>query len=260
MLFRSPGKSVVILKKFIRPFLMDNIPVDSSGNLLDPLACGMVVGALTQTIASGFKFGDIGPVENAWRRSSYYPFSVIVASILMYPSKMIGILFDSSRVKRNLTGQIVDIDTNTHINTKNVKYPSIYTSAERVQTSGLINYVINYIVGSNLTAYNQYIYNIKNINFNLSYRVAGFTNKNQFNFILDSKSPLTSGSVFVPTDDYKLILNKSTVVKKINYSGVIITKLNDGYSVKGYSKTQPSFTYYPWLQTGSVIKIGRAHV
>mgnify|MGYP000941310598 CR=1 FL=1 len=62
--------------------------------------------------------------------------------------------------------------------------------------------------------------------YQLSYRIGGFTSKEKFNLLLDNKSPLAVESVFVPKEDYDIFLNSSSPIKKIVYSGVIITKLS----------------------------------
>ena len=245
-----------ILPQYIKTYLMQHIPVDTSGNLINPLDAGLVQGILTDEIKNNYVFGDVGPVESAWRRSSHYPFSVILTSLLLTPSKTLGTILDLSRISKNLTGQLVYNNSGLHISPSAVVLPSIATSDNRVQTSGIVNYIVNHVIGGDLSTYNQYAYDLSNISYNTSYRIGGFTSKDQFNLILDSKSPLTTGNIFIPKDDYSIILNTSSPTKKITYSGVIISKLYNGYGVKGYSKTQPYFIYYPWIQSGSAINVG----
>ena len=69
-------------------------------------------------------------------------------------------------------------------------------------------------------------------------------NKEKFKLLLDSKSPISTTSVFVPPEDYTLILNSSSPIKRLVYSGVIISKIADEYEIKGYSRTAPYFKYY----------------
>ena len=253
---REPGKPITKRSKFVRPFLIDHIPVDGQGNILSPLESGLSRGTITNTTAADFVFGDVSPVESAWRRSSYFPFGVLITALLMQPNKTIGTLLDRSRIVRNAAGQLVYKDTGLRITPDSVKIPSIYSSETNVQTAGIINYIVDYILSDNLKSYSRYQYDLKNLTTNLSYRVAGFTSKEKFKLLLDSKTPLSQGSVFVPPEDYNIILNSSSPIKKITYSGVIITKLTDGFSVKGYSKTSPYFKMYPWIQTGAKINVG----
>jgi hypothetical protein len=94
------------------------------------------------------------------------------------------------------------------------------------------------------------------MNVQLSYRVGAITNKDQFKLLLDSKTPSSTGNVFIPAEDYDVVLNKSNPIKKLSYSGVIITKLQTGYQINGYSQTTPYFNTYKYLQSGSKINIG----
>ena len=254
---RQPGVPSTYTIKYAKPFLMKHIPVDEFGNLISPLASGLSSSPLTARSTDGFIFGDIGPVESTWRRSSYYAFSVILTSILSTPSNTFGILLDRSKIVRNLTGQLVYKDTGLRVTPADIVLPSIYSSTTRKQTSGILNYIVNYILSDNLKSYTDYQYDLLNIKTQLSYRVAGFTSKEKFNLLLDSKSPLSSGNVFVPPENYTTILNTSSPVRKITYSGVIITKISDtAYEVKGYSKTQPYFKIYNFLQSGRTINVG----
>ena len=257
---REPNVPAVKLDKYVRPYLMAHIPVDESGNLISPIISGLASGITTSNVSSNFVFGDVAPVEAAWRRSSHFPFSVLITSMLMTPAKVFGLLLDRSRIIRNKAGQLVYSDTGLRVKPTDIVLPSIYSSTSRVQTAGIINYVVdyilNYIFNNNVNSYNAYANDLNTLTAQLSYRVGAFTNQSQFNLLLESKTPLSYGSVFIPNESYKIFLNTSSTVKKLTYSGVIVTKLTTGYEVKGYSNTQPYFYYYDYLQSGSVINVG----
>jgi len=253
---REPNKPATINAKFARPFIMDHIPADSDGNLVSPILSGLAIGIITQSATGDFVFGDVSPVEAAWRRSSYYPFSVLLASMLMHPAKTFGTLLDRSQVIRNLAGQLIYKDTGLRITPSDIILPNIYSSTTKTLTSGIINYIVDYILSDNLKSYTAYKYELENMSAKLTHRIGGFTSKEKFNLLLDSKTPLSQGSVFVPQEDYDIILNSSSPVKKITYSGIIITKLPDGFEVKGYSRTTPYFKYYGWTQSGITINVG----
>ena len=255
-IIREPNAPVVRDPKYLRPFLLNSIPVDSDGNLRDPYEAGVASGIITQSSRGDFIFGDISPVEATWRRSSYYPFAVISTLMLMHPSSVIGKIFDRSRIYRDASRQLVYKDTKVRTQLASVKLPNIYTDTTRVQTSGLVNYLVDYIQSDNLKSLSQYKYDLANLNLQLAYRIAGFTEKEKFNLILDSKNPTAVGGVFVPQENYSIVLNSSSPVRKIVYSGVIVTKLSTGYEVKAYSQTSPYFYYYPWNRAGYVINVG----
>jgi len=259
-LVKQPGLPAVKLSNYVRPFLTQHIPVDEFGNLVSPIVSGLATGPINYSTNNAFVFGDISPVESAWRRSSYYPFSVIVTSMLLTPAKTFGLLLDRSRVERNVAGQFVYKDTGLRIRPADIQIPSIYSSTSRTQTAGIVNYVVdlilNIIFSNNQDSYNSYKSNLSNLVPKLSYRVGAFTNQDQFKLLLESKTPLSTGSVFIPNESYKVFLNTSSPVKKLTYSGIIITKLSTGYEIKGYSKTQPYFNYYNYLQSGISINVG----
>jgi hypothetical protein len=253
---RATGVPAVQTKKYIKLFLLKHLPVDSAGNLVNPLVSGFIKGTITAHSQTDFVFGDGSPVETAWRRSSHYAFSIILTSLLLKPSDTFGKLLDRARIIRNLCGQIIYSETGLRIRSEDIKLPSIYSSDERVQTSGIINYITNYILSDNLKSYNTYTYDLTYLNTKLSYRVGAFTSKEKFKLLLDSKSPMSTSSVFVPPEDYTVILNSSSPIKKLTYSGVIVSKLADGYEIKGYSRSTPYFKYYQYQQSGITINIG----
>jgi hypothetical protein len=255
-IIRQPGHPSKQIKKFVRPYVKNHIPVDEFGRISSPLESGLAKGTITNTTSGDFVFGDVSPVESAWRRSSHYPFSSLIAFMLLQPSKTFGTLLDRSRVIRNLAGQLIYKDTGLRITPVDIVLPSIYSSTSNVKTSGIINYIVDYILSDNLKSYNQYSYDMNYLSPRLSHRIGGFTSKEKFNLLLDSKTPLTSGSVFVPQEDYDIVLNSSSPVKKIIYSGVIVTKFDDGFGVKGYSNTQPYFKYYEYTKNGITLNVG----
>jgi hypothetical protein len=259
---RQPGTPSRVDLKFARPFLTSVVPVNEDGNILSPLISGIASGVITQAAESDYVFGDVSPVESAWRKSSHYPFSFLKTVMILTPAKTFGVLLDRSRIVRNNANQIIYKDTGLRVRPQDIKIPSIYSSNEDVKTAGIINYIIDFILGDSLKSYNEYVYDLKNITAKLSYRIGGFTSKEKFNLLLDSKTPLSQGSVFIPQEDYDIILNTSSPIKKITYSGVIITKTPvgfggvTGYEIKGYSKSQPYFKYYLYSDSGANINVG----
>ena len=259
-LIREPGRPAIKSTKYAKPFLINRIPVDEFGNIISPIQSGLARGVPTNSSYADYVFGDVGPAESAWRRSSHYPFSIMSTLMLLTPSKTFGVLLDRSRTSRNVAGQLVYTDTQLRIRPKDIVLPSTYETETRVQTSGLVNYlvqsILSYVFNNNLKAYTSYKTALTTMNVQLSYRVGAFTNKDQFKLLLDSKTPSSTGSVFIPAEDYDIVLNKSNPIKKLSYSGVIITKLQTGYQINGYSQTTPYFNTYTYLQSGSKINIG----
>jgi len=254
---KEPGMPVEYRTQFARPDLLNHLPVDESGNLVSPVSARLANGVFSTDNQGSYIFGDVAPVESAWRRSSYYPFSILIAAMVLKPAHTLATCLDKSRTVRNLCGQLVYKDTGLHIKPSDIVLPSIYSSSTRVYTSGIINYLIESLITTNVNYYNNYQYNLDNLDIKLSYRVSGFTSKDNFNLILDSKNPASTGNVFVPPENYKIFYNSSSPIAKLSYSGIIITKLSEGYEIKGYSLSEAFFKYFPPRQElGPRINVG----
>ncbi|NBR60165.1 MAG: hypothetical protein EBT86_00675 [Actinobacteria bacterium] len=255
---REPNNPIRKVGKFARPILK-NIPVDENGKLLDPIASGITSDVITLNNNIPYVFGDSAPVENTWRRSSYYAFSLLKSILLMQPNHVFGLLFDKSRTVRS-QDQIIYKDTHLRIRLKDILVSSNVQDETRIQTCGLVNYITDFLTSNNLINLNQYKTDLKNLTNKLSHRLSGFSSKDKFNLILDSKGAGASSNVFIPKDNYKIFLNTSSPIKKLVYSGIIITKLLNknglGYEIRGYNQTNPYFLYYPVGPIGYDINVG----
>ena len=257
-LIKDPSLQTVIESKYKRPGLLNNLPVDSQGRLLDPLTSNYAKNYTQAKTRNQFTYGDHSPVETAWRQSSEYPFALITSWILNQPAKVLGIGYDISRIKRNLVGHLVYTESNTPIRTTDLVFPNTYNDNERVLSSGLVNYVYNYLATNIDVTWKSYIENIKLIDNKLAIKVGGYTEKEKFKLILDSRTPLNEGNVFVPEENYQIILNKSAPVTTAVLSGVIVEKRANGWSISGYDKEKASFDYFEPIirSTDPVINVG----
>ena len=254
---REPNKAVLKKKKYVRHNLLLHLPVDASGNLLSPLDSGYVAN-FSYAIQSkyNFVFGDEAPTESAWRRSSGYPFSLMIAAVLQKPAYTMGVGFDRARIQRDLAGNLVYSATNKRINTANLVFPRI----DQNIASGFINYIAGYISNNIETQYTEYTENLKALTNKLGFKLAGFADKSKLKLVLDSKTPLNEGNVFVPDENYNIILRKSSPQQVISYSGVIVEKVSNGFKVSGYNQQAPYFEYFaaveltndPFINVGGI--------
>ena len=255
---REPGQIVFRNKKFERSVLENRFPVNEDGNLASPVESGFAMGVLTNRAGDGFRFGDITPTENAWRRSSYYPFAVLKTLLLLSPADVLGKCIDRSRIVRDLSGQLIYSDTGLRLKLDSLKTPtvSLESTAARVYTAGLINYVLDYLISNNLNKVDKFKQDLLSISNRLSNRLGAFTSKQKYRILLDSKNPSASSGVFVPEENYSVNLNVSSSLKKVVYSGVIITKVESGFEIKGYNYNDQFFTIYPHRLDGKEITVG----
>ena len=255
---REPGVPVRRVSKFAKPILETGLPVDDQGQLVSPFESGMVAGSIRRDDGGYFVFGDQAVVETAWRRSSYYAFALIEAALLMQPNHVLGRCLDRSRIVRNLNDQIVYSETGLRIRLEDIVVPSTYNvnNASRQFTCGLINYIVDYLSGNNTATINGYTTDLATLTNRITTRLGSFTSQPKYKILLDSKNPSSTGGVFVPEENYQVELNVGSAIKKVTYSGIIVTKFADGFEIRGYDFNNPYFTYYPHLIDNRLIKVG----
>lgn len=259
---REPGKQIKILDRYARPGLKDFLPVDSQGKLKSPVDANYAKNIQLSTTSEEFKFGDHAPVENAWRKSSEYPFSIIKAVLLNRPAEFIGNGYDTSRIKKNLANQYVYDATDKPITLPDLQFPSTQNDTTTILTSGLVNFIHN-LIGSNvLKVYTDYKYNVVNLQNKLGFKLAGYTDKSKIKIILDSKSPSQkeNSNIFVPEENVEVLLNTSSPVDSVVYTGLIIEKVKNGFTIKGYDDETTYFSVYNPVSTNSDVVISEAGV
>jgi hypothetical protein len=236
------GPTQGINPRYARPRLLDFIPVDDHGNLRSPQDASAIIDYSLNRINEDFQFGDYGPVENSWRRSSLYPFSLISAASLLTPIEFISTNFDRNKISKNILGQLVDKDTGAFINKQTLK-------ASLENPAGLFTYIQNYLKFTALDV-SLLADTIDSMDVRMSHKIGGFVEKERQRYILDSKSPTSkSPSVFIPPEDYQVFFNTSTVVKSVSYSGVIVEKVDGGFKIFGYDRLNSYFnTYEPYTR------------
>ena len=254
--FISSGDRKGNYDKYTRPGLNAFIPVDDAGNLKAPndFLVDRIIANQSEMKAQ-FKEGDHAPAETAWRRSSDYPFATQIINALTSPARYFGVLWDTARIFQNPAGQYVYSTTGTAVQPKDfVFYAQDYTDADGESQdyagAGYHVFILEYLKGKNLDQDTNFITPIKNLRLNLAYKLGGFTDKTNLKVIADSVSPgSTSSSVFIPPEDYTLLLHKSTPVVTAKYSGVIIQKTDTGFKVIGYDPYNRSFQIFKPRQT-----------
>jgi len=240
-------------KRYIRPRLLEFLPVDKDGNLLTPLESDSIIDYSTDYTAD-FSFGDISPVEHAWRRSSVYPYAQIIAACLLRPFETISLNLDRNIFKKNNVGQLVSKTTNTFLTNDDIIRAVNSTS----RSDGLVCFVVNYLK-SNAKTKQDIIDLYENLDIQLSTRMKGFVDKAQQQYLLDSKNPQsTQTGIFVPTENYEIFFNSSSPQFTTRYSGVLIERVAGGYKVSGYDQLNSIFNYFSFFaqQNDPVLDVG----
>ena len=234
------GPRAGLSDRYARPNLLKHVPVDDSGNLLDPLTSGLATNFSLINNKGSFVVGDIGPVEYAWRTSSEYPFALITALTLMKPFSFILDNYDKTSVERNIIGQLVNKKSKVFQTVDDLKLPV----AGENQTVGLSYYLSSYAryLGLGVDSFQEII---DGIQVRLSSRLSGFVDKENQKYLLDSKSPSSKNAgVFIPSENYNVYFNVSSPIETLSYSGVIIEKTSTGYTISGYDNVNPYFNIH----------------
>jgi hypothetical protein len=244
----------IVNENYIRPGLSRIIPVDDSGSLLDPSSF-LVTDYTPSTVRQFWNFGDHGPAESAWRRSSHWPFAlqklIALISPLTYASKM----YDVSRMIKNKSDQWTYGSNSEFLNIQKIIIPEDINTL----TAGYSVYITENGLKRNKNYINDLKSDIKYFNYKLFHKVGGFVSKNSLEITIDAIDPVSTGpGALLSDDDYSLILNTSNPIKSINISGLIIQRSNGNYLLKGYDLGNPYFNSYPVVRNSNspTINIG----
>lgn len=233
--------------RYQRPNLSFYIPVDDSGNLRSPEEI-LVADFDSAKANTSYAVGDIGPAELAWRRSSEFPFAMQLAMALMKPAKYFALLTDVSNYNRNLvTAQFNVNATFQHLTPSSIQVHGYDNNGTITRTAGYINWIRDYLknlgIGDPGTVIKD---NLDNLNVQLAYKMAGYTDKRFIELLAEQNSPSSiNDSVIIPDENYRIELYKGSPVNKIFYSAVIVEKTPNGYSISGYNTNNPYFYIIP---------------
>jgi hypothetical protein len=227
----------VIREEFIRPGLLNVLPVDSNGNLVSPLSS--IVGNYTSnTFQREWKVGDDSPVELSYRRSSTWPYDLMRILALTKPAKFFNLGIDLDNYLYNTEFNQYLVNNRSHLVLDDVE---IYGSG--VAKTSYINWIVDYEkqLGVNATT------NITDLLFNLDvrlvYRVAGYSDKTLLKFYVEKGSPnSTNASLLIPDESYSVLLYENQPFDRIIYTSIIIQRVTNGYAVYGNSQNRAYFS------------------
>jgi len=248
-LVRDPAGSYV-LPQYIRPNLSKVLPSGSEGALLSPLKS--VVGSYSQpSFRKSWIFGDDGPVENAWRTSSSYPFSVMRLLALTRPAEFFALFANRDLYKFN-----TEFDQYLYNNRFRLDANGVQIYGNGVSVASYINWIIDYCRQSGVNATTVLTKDLAALDVKLSWRVGAFTAKNLLQIYTERTSPRsTNSSLLLPDESYNLLLYKNVPFDRATYSSVIIQKTETGYAVFGYGTAKPYFEISVSIDSGVPLSI-----
>jgi hypothetical protein len=219
-----------------RPGLLSILPVDSNGDLKSPF--DFLIGSYdADNFGNPWILGDDGPAEYSYLKSSTWPFDLMRLAALTNPAKFFALGIDVDKYKYDsefgqylFNGRYRDY----------LSLTSIYGNG--VAAHSYMNWFIDYVNQYEVNG-TDYVTNlIGNLDVRLTYRLAGFSDKDLLDFFVEKGSTLSSNnSLLIPEDNYSILLYDNQPTDTIIYSSIIVQKTTNGYRVYGNSQTKTYF-------------------
>ena len=219
---------------YARPGISNLIPVGPDGEIKTPYEIGIAVEEpMPQDAKKDWSWGDLGPVEQEWRRSSSYFFALAQVLYLMRPADFVETYWDINPLEfdHDLVHGEFDEDNNVVIR------------------QGIQQWISEYVTSNGSDISKQFGNKIRGLNAQLAYKVGGFIENETLVAISDSFGR-------IPSDDISVSLYKSPSIREEVYSGVIIEYTKRGYKVHGYDNLNPYFRTIKEDENGNKIRIG----
>ena len=224
------------LPRYARPGLTQIIPTGTEGELLSPF--DSVVGYYDASqFQKSWVFGDCGPVEYSWTRSSSYPFAIMRLLALTRPAEFFSLFAD-----RDLYKFDTDYDQYLYNGRYRLDANGIEVYGNGTSKASFIDWIIDYNQQAGINSSDSLSKDLQSLDVRLCYRVGAFTDKQYLKIYTEKSSPNSlNSSLLLPDESYNLLLYKNQPFEQITYTSVIVQVVEDGYTVYGYSITNPYF-------------------
>ena len=236
--------------EYVRSNLLDVIPAGSEGALLSPME--VVVGNFNSTnFRRSWVAGDDGPVENAWRTSSAYPFAIMRLLALTRPAEFFSLFADRDLYK-------FDNDYNQYLYNGRYRLDAngIEIYGNGTSKASYIDWIVDYNRQTGINSTTALTADLKNLDVRLCYRMAAFSGKNLLGIYAEKSSPNSLNStLLLPDDSYNLLFYKNVPFAQLTYSSVIVQSTSNGWAVYGYSLNQQYFNVLQSLINGNLATV-----
>lgn len=227
-----------------RPGILSMIPVDSFGNLLDPVSAGVVVS--TPDIVSAqadWKFGDIGPGEYNWRISSSYSFDLAETMFLTKPARFVETFWERDKFAIAFD-QAYNVDEGVRLTSSNLNvHNEILDNGTRKVVRGISSWVSDYLSSVSLNIKENFGDLVRQLNVKLAYKTGAFIKNQNLRVVSDSFG-------VVPNENLTVKLYKSASIAQPIYSAVIVLWDGSNYRVVGYDSIAETFKYFAGEENG----------
>lgn len=223
---------------YARPGLLQLLPVNAAGDLLDPANIGIINIAIPLAVASRpWQVGDLGPVEYLWTNTPSYRYALALASFLMKPARFMEECWDSLNIGYVGT-QWVDIPTLARpLNSQQYVHGETMPNGSIAVVTGVQQWIADYLLSSGITSVG-FGTAIRGLGVRLIHQMAGFVAKDNMKVLADNFGLL-------PEEDVNVILYTSPSISDEAYSGIIMEWTGAGWRAIGYDARDQFFTIIP---------------
>lgn len=229
------GERAGTYAKYARPDLMQILPVDLNGELLDPMASTLIQTAPPLQFArGGWQFGDLSNIEAIWRYTSSYYFSLALAKFLMRPAYFVERYWDVLNETIVHDDQLVQTPALRRIHHAEIAvHGEVQADTSVWNTIGIQNWVVDHLRQSGRTS--TRLGNIvRGLKTQLGHKMAGFTTPDRMTISAESFG-------LVPDEDITISIYRSPSMTEYFYSGILIENTPTGFRVVGYNPDYPFF-------------------
>lgn len=212
------------------------IPVDASGELLDPITAGIVTEDQILSPDRNWTYGDYSPVEQQFHNSHLGPFAYALAGYLMKPGRFVEFLWSDYSftigMDANLFGGPIKVDDGT-LRRPKIDDLKIHSEDTGYSNTGINSWIAESLNMSKISA-KTFADTIRQSTVSLGWKTNGFIDKS-------ATIIKTTSGVEIPFEDVQLTIHKGLPVETKFHSGIQILKLGSTYQVYGYDFTNPFF-------------------
>lgn len=236
--------------KYARPgFLASYLPVDSLGNLLSPIDIGIATTPSTSQKTKSWKYGDVAPVENAWRLSESYPFAVLEILCMMKPAAFGERFWNPVNSQRSVAQpeQVISQESKTRQSNSELTVHGETVNNIVQINSGYQQYISDQILFLGKSVKTEFGDKIRHLDVKLGHKYASFTNENTMRTFAESFSTVSqSTSLLLPASNVQVDVYTSPSIEEYVYSGVLVkVSANGKYQVYGYDVNNLDFKILP---------------
>jgi len=248
-LVRDPAAPYV-RPEYVRPGLLNVIPAGNEGALLPPMQS--IVGNFNSNdFQKSWVAGDDGPVENAWRTSSAYPFAIMRLLALTRPAEFFSLFAD-----RDLYRFDTDYDQYLYNHRYRLDANGVEVYGNGTSKASYIDWIVDFNRQRGINSTDALTADLKNLDVRLCYRLASFSAKNLLGLYTEQSSPNSSNSsLLLPDDSYNLLFYKNVPFAELTYSSVIVQVTDTGWQIFGYDQARPYFDILQSRVSGALAEI-----